>query len=43
MKRILNLTVVALVSCLLISCAVGHYLEKPAYVYIEGVDNICYC
>lgn len=39
MKRISNLILILVVSCLFISCAVGHYLDKPAYVYIEGVDN----
>lgn len=40
MKKMINLTVVLLTSFLFISCAVGHYLDKPAYVYIEGVENI---
>lgn len=39
MKSFLNTTVILIASCLFISCAVGHYLDKPAYVYIEGVDN----
>lgn len=40
MKVRFNVLLSIVAVCFLASCSVGRYLDTPAYVYIEGVDNI---